>query len=346
MRLSLLSVAVLALGAIASPLKEESMMTVGLSEKIGCDGSHFLVSVQRTDDIKEDTGELIAEKISKVVFDFKVDRDAETLLINGCQLKLVPQVVSRLKFFAAVLPSDHPGLPSVEDNVALSHPAEVEAFSKLQRNEMITANVDLFVMYEGDMRQIGVHVQVIEIEGKAVIHKDILTAQITVPRISEAPHGHAQSRPASLPVTTEERPGPPESEWKSRLSAWLNMIHPHRPCNRGGRRPARPQEEEEAHYRGHRGQYHRHRFSRPHHVFRRFVVTVLVPIFIGAAAGVAIGVVSVLIAEVIGGLIARVRGEQEPDYIEIDVKDDDESDEDLPVYEELGAAPEYRDEKQ
>jgi hypothetical protein len=81
MRLNLLSsLAFLVLGVAANPVKEESSTTVTLAENISCEGSHFIVSVQRcviltshslifcrTDDVKEDSGELIAEKISNIV---------------------------------------------------------------------------------------------------------------------------------------------------------------------------------------------------------------------------------------------------------------------------------------
>jgi hypothetical protein len=47
MRLSFLSFGLLALGAIANPVKEDSSTTVEVAEKVACDGSHFIVSVQR-----------------------------------------------------------------------------------------------------------------------------------------------------------------------------------------------------------------------------------------------------------------------------------------------------------
>lgn len=47
MRLSFLTFGLLALGAIANPVKEDSSTTVEVAEKVACDGSHFIVSVQR-----------------------------------------------------------------------------------------------------------------------------------------------------------------------------------------------------------------------------------------------------------------------------------------------------------
>lgn len=78
----------------------------------------------------------------------------------------------------------------------------------------------------------------------------------------------------------------------------------------------------------------------------RFIISVVVPVLIGAAAGVGIGIISVFIAEIIGGLILRIRGRREVEYVEIDRKDDDFDEEELPVYEEVEETPEYTEEKQ
>jgi len=53
--------------AVASPIQEDSSIAVAVAEASACDGSHYIVSVERTDDIKEDSGELIAERISSIV---------------------------------------------------------------------------------------------------------------------------------------------------------------------------------------------------------------------------------------------------------------------------------------
>jgi len=53
--------------AVASPMQEDSSIAVAIAEASACDGSHYIVSVQRTDDIKEDSGELIAERVSSIV---------------------------------------------------------------------------------------------------------------------------------------------------------------------------------------------------------------------------------------------------------------------------------------
>jgi UPF0716 family protein affecting phage T7 exclusion len=77
----------------------------------------------------------------------------------------------------------------------------------------------------------------------------------------------------------------------------------------------------------------------------RFIISVVIPVLIGAAAGVGIGIISVFIAEIIGGILLRIRGRRQVEYVEVDIKDDEIVDE-LPVYEEMEEAPEYTEEKQ
>jgi len=337
MRLSFLSFGLLALRAMASSVKEDSSMTVEVAEKVSCDGSHFIVSVQRTDDVRQDTGELIAEKVSNIVFDFKVDREAETLLINGYALKLVPQRVRKLTLLAAVIPPDHPAIPSEHQIGSVKEPDVLDALNKLDRNGQVTADVDLFIMYEGDVRQIGIRVQVIEVEGEGVIHKDILTAQITVPK---HPHLPALPNGAPHPPTGPQHEQCASSDWKCRFSNWLKSFTPSlKPCagRGGGQFRHRPE--------GHGGDYHRDRFHRPRHGFMRFIISVVIPVLIGAAAGVGIGIISVFIAEILGGILLRIRGRRQVEYVEVDIKDDEIVDE-LPVYEEMEEAPEYTEEKQ
>jgi hypothetical protein len=48
MRVGFLSlVSLLVVGVVANPVKEELMVTVDVAENNACDGSHFIVSVQR-----------------------------------------------------------------------------------------------------------------------------------------------------------------------------------------------------------------------------------------------------------------------------------------------------------
>jgi len=347
-------------------------MSVDIAERVSCGGSQFIVSVIRTDDIKEDSGELIAEKVSNIVFDFKVDRDAESLLINGYALKLVPQHVQKVTFFAAVLPPDHPVLSSPHQNphhnphhnsnspaVASGHgpsslsvksPDVVEALNKLDRNGLVTADVDLFVVYEGDKRQLAIRVQVVELAGKQVSHKDLLIAQITLPQHHRFPGTYSET----ARIKTLEDGGCVTGDWKCRVGNWLKSLSG---CGKKGIFGGRP------HPAGRPGGGHpgaggfnqRHRFhKRPGHGLRKFMISVVIPILIGAAAGVGIGVLSVFIAELVGGIVMRIRGRRSnaPEYIEIvDTKEpieqveEEDVEEPLPVYQPMSfdAVPEYTD---
>ena len=213
--------------------------------------------------------------------------------------------------------------------------------NKLERTGLITADVDLFVTYEGDVRQILIRVQVTEVAGCMVIHKDLLTAQITLPQRHHGHHGddnHGQQhRPQSQVSNCAS------SDLMCRFDSWVNSLMPS--C--GQDRPHRSDGERhrgESHH--HPGEYHRHRLNRPRRGFMKFIISVVVPVLIGAAAGVGIGIISVFIAEIVGGIIMRIRGRRNMEYVEIDRKDDDDDDEELPVYEELEATSTYTEEKQ
>jgi predicted RNA methylase len=83
----------------------------------------------------------------------------------------------------------------------------------------------------------------------------------------------------------------------------------------------------------------------------RFIISVVIPVLIGAAVGVGIGILSVFIAEIAGGVIARIRGRRATEYVEVDVKGNDCDDycamegDELPQYVELPQAPAYIEEK-
>jgi UPF0716 family protein affecting phage T7 exclusion len=76
----------------------------------------------------------------------------------------------------------------------------------------------------------------------------------------------------------------------------------------------------------------------------KFIISVVIPVLIGAAAGVAIGILSVFVAEIVGGIILRVRGRRNAEYVEVDTKDSLDE-EDLPVYEAVEETSMYSDEK-
>lgn len=277
-----------------------------------------------------------------------MDQDAEALLINGYALKLIPQQIRKLTFLAAVIPPDHPSLPAPTECVgAIKAPEVIDALNKLDRNGLVTADVDLQVTYEGDVRNIVIRVQVIEVEGQDVIHKDLLNAQITLPRHHRTVDGQDHRRPhphSQLPyVSCAER------DWVCRAKEWFKSLTA--PCgtregprghHRGGHHGGGPGRE-------HHGGYHRHRFNHPRrHGFMKFIISVVIPVLIGAAAGVGIGILGVFVAEIVGGIIMRVRGRRHSEYVEVGRKDslDGPLEEELPVYEEVDETPAYTDEKQ
>jgi hypothetical protein len=294
------------------------------------------------------------------VFDFNVNREAETLLINGYALKLIPQRVRKLPLPAAVIPADQPGTPR-EDGAIMS-PEAVAALQKLEQNGLVTADVDLAIAYANDVREITILVRVVEVEGKLVIHKDLLHARITLPplpgRTAHVTGTHHNL--AGLGHAPMESCSP--SDWKCRVNNWLNALQKmsrgscHRPAGEhgAGHGPDGPEWDRRPEWAGHDrrpGQYHRHRFHRPHHGFMRFIISVVVPVLIGAAVGVGIGILSVFIAEIAGGVIARIRGRRATEYVEVDGKSDDCDDycamegDELPQYVELPQAPAYMEEK-
>jgi hypothetical protein len=171
-------------------------------------------------------------------------------------------------------------------------------------------------MYEGDVRHLAIRVQVVEVQGKCVIHKDLLTAEIVLPQ-----HPHKQGQIDKTNCAT--------GDWNCRFNAWLKSLT----C---GNRHSGFRD-------GKFDEYHRQRFHRPRHGFMRFIISVVIPIVIGAAAGVAIGILSIFVAEIVGGIILRVRGRRNAEYVEIDRKE--AVDEELPVYEEVDETPKYTDEK-
>lgn len=246
-----------------------------------------------------------------------------------------------MTFLAVVIPPEHPALPQIVESGSIKAPETIEALSKLERNGLVTADVDLFVTYEGDVRQLALRVQVLEVEGEVVIHRDVLIAQINLPQ-----HHPAVQDPADY---TPPRPEVPSDRgWFCRFFDWIKSLT--QPCAsqraKEDGQHRRPHFSESQH---HGGDYHRHRFHRPRHGFMKFIISVVIPVLIGAAAGVGIGILSVFIAEIVGGIILKVRGRRNGQYIGIADKEDEEDemdDEALPVYEEGERAPEYSDEKQ
>ena len=217
--------------------------------------------------------------------------------------------------------------------------------NKLERNGLVTADVDLLITYEGDVRNIAIRVQVVEVEGEEVIHKDLLTAQITLPQHHRTIDGQGHHHPHPHSPHGSECP---ERDWVCRAKAWMKSLTA--PCGtrEGPRGHHRPGGYHRGGQHGDPGGYHRHRFNHPRrHGFMKFIISVVIPVLIGAAAGVGIGILSVFVAEIVGGIILRVRARRNAEYVEVDTKDslDGQIEEDLPVYEAVEETSMYSDEK-
>lgn len=245
---------------------------------------------------------------------------------------------------AAVIPPNHPALPERVEAGSIKSLELIDALNKLDRTGLVTANVDLFVTYEGDVRHIVIHVQVVEFEGELVVHKDLLTAEITVPMHHRhhdhhgSPHkGGHHHKPHHKPHHQSHKlPSCSYLDMICRLKNWGKSAG----LSCGGFRHGHPT----GHHGGghhHPGEF-RHRLNRPRHGFMRFILGVVVPVVIGAAVGVGIGILCVFIVELVGGIIMRIRGRGNAEYVIVDSKDDEE----LPVYEELEETPAYPEEKQ
>jgi hypothetical protein len=252
--------------------------------------------------------------------------------MNGYALKLIPQKIRKVTVLAAVIPPNHPALPQSQDTGAVKTPEVIEALSKLERNGMVTADVDLAIKHEGDQRHIQIQIQVVQVDNQSVVHKDVLIFNIIMPLPQSATPNIA------LPIHSEANEGVKcaPHDWLCRASSAIKAI------GGGCRRPGAPFRQD-GHHKGPHGQHphgHHRRPDRPRHRFTRFLLSVVIPVVIGAAAGVAIGILSVFVAEFVGGVIIKIRGRRNVEYREIDMKDDEDE---LPVYEEQ--APAYTDEK-
>ncbi|CAG8742486.1 22137_t:CDS:2, partial [Racocetra persica] len=80
-------VALLLVFSQAGPIKDESQTSVGIAEiQTTPDTERFVVVVQRIDDLVDDGGEILAEKISAVVINF--DLKDEALMVNNVPVPL------------------------------------------------------------------------------------------------------------------------------------------------------------------------------------------------------------------------------------------------------------------
>lgn len=72
--------------SFASPIKDVSSTTMTISETKTSNSEHFAVAVQRVDDLVNDNGELLAERIDAVIVNFDLKNDQ--LLVNNVPVEL------------------------------------------------------------------------------------------------------------------------------------------------------------------------------------------------------------------------------------------------------------------
>ena len=199
----------------------------------------------------------------------------------------------------------------------------VEALEKLEHKGLVTADIDLYILYEGDERILGIRVEVIQVDGQGVTDNEVLTAQLTLPQ-----------RPGQLgrPKVHVKEPTCAKHDWSCRFFSWLKSLTGGCSAGKHGEEP-----------NNQHGEYH-HRFHGHRNVIMRFIVYIVIPVLIGSAVGVGISILSVFVVEILRGIVMKIRGRR-PGYENIEYVVE-EFDEELPVYEALENAPEYTDEKQ
>ncbi|CAG8805530.1 42906_t:CDS:2, partial [Gigaspora margarita] len=157
----------------AGPIKDESSTTVAIGEiQTSPDSERFVVVVQRIDDLVDDGGELLAEKISAVVINF--DLKDESLMVNNVP---VPMNVTSVQVLQAEI---------VPANITQEQLKEYESSFDIG---MVTVEVNTVASsYPTDdpkvsLRRIVIAIRIIEIDGITVVQKDviekILEAKIT-----------------------------------------------------------------------------------------------------------------------------------------------------------------------
>ncbi|RIB08831.1 hypothetical protein C2G38_2044826 [Gigaspora rosea] len=166
-------VALLLVLSQAGPIKDESSTTVAIGEiQTSPTSERFVVVVQRIDDLVDDGGELLAERISAVVINF--DLQDESLKMNNVP---VPMNVTSVQVLQAEI---------VPANITQDQLKEYENSFDIG---MVTVEVNTVASsYPTDdpkvsLRRIVIAIRIIEIDGITVVQKDviekILEAKIT-----------------------------------------------------------------------------------------------------------------------------------------------------------------------
>ncbi|GBB89352.1 hypothetical protein RclHR1_01600024 [Rhizophagus clarus] len=154
----LLAVLCLSVVSFASPIKDVSSTTMAISETKTSDSEHFAVAVQRVDDLLNDNGEILAERIDAVIVNFDLKDDQ--LLVNNVPVEL--GISSFQVIEAQVVPANIKieQLEEYADNFDIG----------LVTVQVSTVAESLPTNEEGvTLRRISISLRIIEIDGVSVI---------------------------------------------------------------------------------------------------------------------------------------------------------------------------------
>lgn len=155
---ALLAVLCLSVVSFASPIKDVSSTTMTISETKTSNSEHFAVAVQRVDDLVNDNGELLAERIDAVIVNFDLKDDQ--LLVNNVPVEL--GISSFQVIEAQIVPANIKieQLEEYADNFDIG----------LVTVQVLTAAESVPTTEEGvTLRRISITLRVIEIDGVSVI---------------------------------------------------------------------------------------------------------------------------------------------------------------------------------
>lgn len=155
---ALLAVLCLSVISLASPIKDVSSTTMTISETKTSNSEHFAVAVQRVDDLVNDNGELLAERIDAVIVNFDLKNDQ--LLVNNVPVEL--GISSFQVIEAQIVPANIKieQLEEYADNFDIG----------LVTVQVSTAAESVPTTEEGvTLRRISITLRVIEIDGVSVV---------------------------------------------------------------------------------------------------------------------------------------------------------------------------------
>lgn len=155
---ALLAVLCLSVISFASPIKDVSSTTMTISETKTSNSEHFAVAVQRVDDLVNDNGELLAERIDAVIVNFDLKNDQ--LLVNNVPVEL--GISSFQVIEAQIVPANIKieQLEEYADNFDIG----------LVTVQVSTAAESVPTTEEGvTLRRISITLRIIEIDGVSVV---------------------------------------------------------------------------------------------------------------------------------------------------------------------------------